>query len=83
MVNEAGLSFVTIQNNIVLKPNSRTTSAGWSFVTIQNNIVLKQIEQFRRQLDGFVTIQNNIVLKLNAGVSRTIGSLLPFKITLF
>ena len=63
MVNEAGLSFVTIQNNIVLKPNSRTTSAGWSFVTIQNNIVLKLNAGVSRTIGSFVTIQNNIVLK--------------------
>ena len=63
MVNEAGLSFVTIQNNIVLKPKQVEDVLTNSFVTIQNNIVLKHMIQLSPCLTRFVTIQNNIVLK--------------------
>ena len=58
-----GYSFVTIQNNIVLKRTGCSTSSDCGFVTIQNNIVLKPYPLIRILANRFVTIQNNIVLK--------------------
>ena len=55
--------FVTIQNNIVLKPKQVEDVLTNSFVTIQNNIVLKRILILCCISNSFVTIQNNIVLK--------------------
>ena len=57
------ISFVTIQNNIVLKHWHFGRIAKLSFVTIQNNIVLKHTYISCSRRNGFVTIQNNIVLK--------------------
>ena len=56
-------SFVTIQNNILLKPSDVVSSSFVSFVTIQNNILLKPVEGELYGLTSFVTIQNNILLK--------------------
>ena len=56
-------SFVTIQNNIVLKPMYLLCEQRSCFVTIQNNIVLKLRDWGHSSNQGFVTIQNNIVLK--------------------
>ena len=56
-------SFVTIQNNIVLKPMYLLCEQRSCFVTIQNNIVLKRYVALCSLKTCFVTIQNNIVLK--------------------
>ena len=56
-------SFVTIQNNIVLKQSLNNSAKLSSFVTIQNNIVLKLNKKIILYHISFVTIQNNIVLK--------------------
>ena len=56
-------SFITIQNNIVLKHRYNPFAYIESFVTIQNNIVLKLNRLPFPLFSCFVTIQNNIVLK--------------------
>ena len=56
--------FVTIQNNILLKPRQQTHAATNCFVTIQNNILLKHPVGDKTIELSFVTIQNNILLKL-------------------
>ena len=41
MLDDENYSFVTIQNNILLKSGVATPKCFKSFVTIQNNILLK------------------------------------------
>ena len=58
-----GSGFVTIQNNILLKPPKIAPERPMSFVTIQNNILLKLYASIVPPAVCFVTIQNNILLK--------------------
>ena len=64
LIPPPAFGFVTIQNNILLKPEWQEYEACKRFVTIQNNILLKLHCTNRVHTAGFVTIQNNILLKL-------------------